>query len=50
MQTYFPLDISEEALKARVAQEFFSDFAYEPFGKSTAKQPNNLSKGQQCMM
>ena len=33
MQTYFPLDISEEALKARVAQEFFSDFAYEPFDR-----------------
>ena len=33
MHSYFPLDISEEALKARVAKEFFSDFSYEPFGK-----------------
>ena len=33
MQTYFPLDISEEALKARVAQEFFGDFAYQPFDR-----------------
>ncbi|MGX3097714.1 hypothetical protein [Helicobacter sp. 23-1046] len=33
MQTYFPLDISEEALKARVAKEFFAPFDYEPFGK-----------------
>ena len=33
MQTYFPLDISEEALKSRVAKEFFAPFDYEPFGK-----------------
>lgn len=33
MHPYFPIDISEEALKARVAKEFFSDFVYEPFGK-----------------
>ena len=33
MQPYFPLDISEEALKARVAKEFFATFDYEPFGK-----------------
>lgn len=33
MQPYFPLDMSEEALKARVAKEFFAPFDYEPFGK-----------------
>lgn len=33
MHSYFPTNLSEEALKSRVAKEFFAEFSCEPFGK-----------------
>ncbi|RDU54314.1 hypothetical protein [Helicobacter sp. MIT 01-3238] len=33
MHSYFPTNLSEEALKSRVAKEFFAEFSYEPFGR-----------------